>query len=212
MKLSDTKLEAILYIAVGPIVLNVFMFLMYSRIGRLNLPCLHINNANAINYFDLSEAMSVGINAMLAVNITLYVIALVVLRTLRAAIVLSLSMVAAPCILAILVLLIMWRVLPNKDFKGNYLLNRPSHEAIIHGFSSNDSVLEEGYSVHNDDVVYPHDGYFDTELPKPDDIPPAWLIAAKSAVLPTGPLHTTAGRCASQNQAPGQARQRTLTW
>merc|ERR1712129_215415 len=39
MSTGDAKWDAWLYIAVIPIIMNAFMFFMFSRISRLKLPC-----------------------------------------------------------------------------------------------------------------------------------------------------------------------------
>eukprot|EP01083_Nonionella_stella_P153390 492819_1 len=102
MSTGDPTLDAWLYIAIVPIIMNAFMFFMFSRISRLKLPCfrpkytdtiekerVRLESKHAIHSapmlemsdeemnakFDKKEAFKVGIVFMLMINVSLLVIA-----------------------------------------------------------------------------------------------------------------------------------------
>jgi len=63
------ELEAIYYICVIPIMINSLMFVLLSRISRLELSCTikeHTQNMEGV--FDLQEALKVGIVSGLCMN------------------------------------------------------------------------------------------------------------------------------------------------
>merc|ERR1719433_2403028 len=115
MALEDKHMESALYIAVVPVIINVFVFLMFSRISRLEIPCLHyiigtqkrellhkrlmeadvaISSHSLREFaedetpldpnFSFVEAIKVGVVYALFLNFILYIIAVILLRDLRA--------------------------------------------------------------------------------------------------------------------------------
>merc|ERR550525_93487 len=63
MVIKDPHLEGIVYVCIIPIIMNAFMFFMFSRISRLDLPCLTVRSrvSETSQHFDIQEAVKVGI-------------------------------------------------------------------------------------------------------------------------------------------------------
>merc|ERR1719273_1100243 len=103
MTLEDKELESALYIALIPIVINIFVFLMFSRISRLEIPCLHriigaqkreilesnlpqqligefVDETPLDPEFDVPEAVKVGVFYGIMLNTFLYFIAIALIR------------------------------------------------------------------------------------------------------------------------------------
>lgn len=94
---NEPHLESLLYVCIIPIVMNAFMFFMFSRIARLNLPCITVKQRSAEGQsFDMQEAMKVGIVFLMMVNTVIYLGMCIAFRSAEVAVVLLLSVLLAP--------------------------------------------------------------------------------------------------------------------
>jgi len=114
---SNPHLEAVLYVCLIPIVMNVFMFFMFSRISRLHLPCITVKSRSDDDnrQYDVKEAIKVGIVFCLMVNIVIWLIAVVTFRTTEVALVTLVTVLVLPLLMsALFILLSKWLV--NRSF------------------------------------------------------------------------------------------------
>merc|ERR1719461_75143 len=84
--------------SLSSIIMNTFMFFMFSRISRLDLPCITVRSrlSEDRHQFDRQEAVKVGIIFLLMVNTVIYFACLIALRTAEVAVVLLISMIVVP--------------------------------------------------------------------------------------------------------------------
>jgi len=102
MTIEDKHLETWLYVAIMPMILNVFMFLMFSNISRLRIPCLELSQQHAEDGYSWQEALKVGIVYSLIMNVALYFIACLLIQDWGAVGVLLGTMVLLPLLVAAL--------------------------------------------------------------------------------------------------------------
>eukprot|EP01083_Nonionella_stella_P296995 1008802_1 len=71
---SDDVMEAILYIAIIPMIIGMAMFWMFSNIARMNIPFIDVKKfaSDVMARFDLKEAMKVGVYSTLLYNSILW--------------------------------------------------------------------------------------------------------------------------------------------
>merc|ERR1712228_395539 len=151
MSTGDSQLDAWLYVAIVPIILNAFMFFMFSRISRLKLPCFATKYAakiekerenaelnelplrenistDALNRkFDKKEAFKVGVAFMLIINMTLLIIASTFLAykgALESIWILFLSMIVAPTICSIITIYIFAYVIDGNIHLCKFCVNK----------------------------------------------------------------------------------------
>lgn len=108
IRFQPPKSEAWVYIALVPMILNIFMFFMLSRIARLKLPFIDMRG-RVTHEWDWTQAISIGVVCTLVVNVALFLIAWVAIR--RAAGILLLTMVVIPLVLSAAVIATMWYIL-----------------------------------------------------------------------------------------------------
>merc|ERR1740124_635241 len=113
MSLQDKHTEAIVYLALMLIVLNIFIFLMFSRISRLKIPCLNLKQSGPTDPFNTKEAVNVGLVSTFLANSILYVAACVVIRTFAAMGILFLTMLVLPLSVAGLTVTIFTWAIPR---------------------------------------------------------------------------------------------------
>jgi len=96
MEIEDKHLETWLYVAIMPMILNVFMFLMFSNISRLKIPCLELKQQGAKEGYSWKEALKLGVVYSGMINFILWAIACVLIGDGQAAGVLFATMVLLP--------------------------------------------------------------------------------------------------------------------
>jgi len=116
------RLEAIFYVCLIPMVMNVFMFFMFSRISRFRLPCIHVRWKSSTDQhrFDLHEAVKVGIVFCAIVNSTIWVGCSIAFRKWQVVVILFISMVCIPILMGV-VFLALGRYLVERSYSRNRL-------------------------------------------------------------------------------------------
>merc|ERR1719204_1096545 len=118
MTIEDKHLETWLYVAIMPMILNIFMFLMFSNISRLRIPCLELSQQHADDGFSWQEALKVGIVYSLIMNVALYFIACLLIQDWGAVGVLLGTMVLLPLLVAALFIYIFTKyIMPASRFE-----------------------------------------------------------------------------------------------
>lgn len=114
------NLEALFYVCLIPIVMNVFMFFMFSRISRFRLPCITVRRRISVDEqkFDLHEAVKVGIVFCAIVNSVIWAGCSIAFRKWEVAIVLLISMVCVPLLIGV-VFIALGRYLVEKNYARN---------------------------------------------------------------------------------------------
>jgi len=97
---GNPHLEAIFYVCLIPIVMNAFMFFMFSRISRLQLPCFSVDKkvSGERQTFDLREAFKVGVVFCAMVNTVIWLGCWLAFRRAEVGLVLFLSVLVIPLI------------------------------------------------------------------------------------------------------------------
>jgi len=97
------RMEAIFYVCLIPMVMNVFMFFMFSRISRFRLPCIQVKRRSSSDQqrFDLHEAVKVGIVFCAIVNSTIWVGCSIAFRKEQVVVILFVSMVCIPLLMGV---------------------------------------------------------------------------------------------------------------
>jgi len=121
MEMKDTQtqqeLEAIYYVCLIPIAMNAFMFFMFSRISRLQLPCITVKDkrrsSREMEKFDMLEGLKVGVVFCLMMNSMLWLGCSLAFRQLNVIIVLLVSMLILPFVMCLALL-----------FLGRYCVDR----------------------------------------------------------------------------------------
>jgi len=103
MELRDNPhMEAIFYVCLIPIVMNAFMFFMFSRISRLQLPCLPVDKkatgSGDRQAFDLREAFRVGVVFCAIVNTVIWLGCWLAFRRTEVGLVLFLTVLVLPLV------------------------------------------------------------------------------------------------------------------
>lgn len=103
MRMESATLEAWIYIAIVPMLLNCWMFFMLSRIARLELPFLKLSG-KIKNAWDWPQVISIGVTCTFVINFSLYVMGgILVIRRFDEADTLLITMVLIPILLALMV-------------------------------------------------------------------------------------------------------------
>ncbi|ETO20965.1 hypothetical protein RFI_16243 [Reticulomyxa filosa] len=120
---SDNRAEAILYIAVLPLLFGASTLILFSNIARMHIPfvnikvlcccCLHEFASDIMAQFDMKEALKVGIFSTLVYNGILYLVAAIALRSWRATAILLLMMVVVPVLTCAIFTLFLWVLLKD---------------------------------------------------------------------------------------------------
>merc|ERR1719320_1142491 len=105
---GEPELEAIFYVCLIPIVMNVFMFFMFSRISRFRLPCIVVKEITLREQqrFDIQEAVKVGIVFCLMVNLVIWVGCSIAFRKWEVTVVLLISVIVIPLIMGFIFILL----------------------------------------------------------------------------------------------------------
>lgn len=120
--LPNQDLESIIYIAVLPIVVSIFMFLCFSRIHRMRIPCIDsehdLTERNAV--FNFTEVFKIGVLSTLMINVSLWIIALLLLSATkidieRPAMVLFMTMIGFPFLTVCVVIFLIWALVYDFD-------------------------------------------------------------------------------------------------
>lgn len=127
------RTEAWVYIALVPMMLNVLMFFMLSRIARLKLPFIDMRG-RVTHEWDWHQALSIGIVCTLVVNIALFLIAWAAIR--RAGGILLLTMVVIPLVFAATVIATMWYILLPGDASSDSKSTEMRSTSLINKFST----------------------------------------------------------------------------
>jgi len=99
MELKNSHMEAIYYVCLIPIAMNAFMFFMFSRISRLQIPCISVQARSASSdkrRFDVAEGLRVGVIFCLIMNSVLWLACSLAFRNTEVIEVLLVSMVILP--------------------------------------------------------------------------------------------------------------------
>lgn len=152
MELHNAHLEAIYYVCLIPIAMNAFMFFMFSRISRLQLPCLNVKARTRSNSnkrrFDLNEGLKVGVVFCFMMNTILWLACSIAFRNAEVVIVLLISMVILPFIMCTILLcvgyyIVNWRYAksyyPAEVCDGNAVPLIPSDNSEIYLNANNSS-------------------------------------------------------------------------
>jgi len=144
MELHNAHVEAIYYVCLIPIAMNAFMFFMFSRISRLQLPCLNVKARKKSNSdkrrFDVNEGLKVGVIFCLMMNSLLWLACSLAFRNAEVVLVLLISMVILPFVMCSLLLfmgyyIVNWRYAksycPSKVCDGNAVPLIPSDNSEI---------------------------------------------------------------------------------
>eukprot|EP01084_Bolivina_argentea_P283846 486247_1 len=120
MSTGNATIDAILYIAILPIILNAIMFFMFSRISRLKLPCFDtVIDDNNLNIFNKKEAYKIGVVFMVIFNGILFVLSIVFLLLLggkdayESILVLFISIIIVPISCSIGVIYLLQYIIEN---------------------------------------------------------------------------------------------------
>jgi len=110
MELSDSHLEAIYYVCLIPIAMNAFMFFMFSRISRLQLPCIRVKSHSRASIgsksFDINEGLKVGVIFCILMNTVLWLACSLAFRDPEVVVVLLISMIILPLMMCSILLVV----------------------------------------------------------------------------------------------------------
>mmetsp|Transcript_50294 Transcript_50294/g.83737 ORF Transcript_50294/g.83737 Transcript_50294/m.83737 type:complete len:489 (-) Transcript_50294:157-1623(-) len=123
---NDDVLEAVLYIAVIPLVIGTMMFWMFSNIARMNIPFIDLKKfaSDVMARFDLREALKVGVYSTLLYNTILWLPAELVILSWESAAMLFLMMVLVPAVVNAIAVLILFLLLNDMDDRRQSVLSR----------------------------------------------------------------------------------------
>jgi len=98
------ELEAIWYICLIPMIINSIIFYFLSKISRLELPCVSVEERSNVEdqFFDLQEAVQVGIVFSVYMNLVIWIFCCIALRDWEVVGVLFVSIVMLPVAMAII--------------------------------------------------------------------------------------------------------------
>lgn len=98
------ELEAIWYICLIPMIINSIIFYFLSKISRLELPCVLVEERSNVEeqFFDLQEAVQVGIVFSIYMNLVIWIFCCIALRDWEVVGVLFVSIVMLPVAMAII--------------------------------------------------------------------------------------------------------------
>merc|ERR550534_1779786 len=98
------ELEAIWYICLIPMIMNSIIFYFLSKISRLELPCVLVEERSNVEeqFFDLPEAVQVGIVFAIYMNLVIWIFCCIALRDWEVVGVLFVSIVMIPVAMAII--------------------------------------------------------------------------------------------------------------
>merc|ERR1712062_515316 len=100
-----------------PMILNIFMFLMFSNISRLRIPCLELKQSGAKEGYSWREALKLGVVYSGIINFVLWIIACLLIGDGNAAGVLFGTMVILPILVgAVFVLFFTKCLMKNSGF------------------------------------------------------------------------------------------------
>jgi len=103
LTMSNKDEEAIIFIAVMPMILNALMFLMFSQISRMLIPFLKIEiKKDPRAPFNVWEALKVGLFYTMCLNMVLYIAAVSAIQTLNSGLLLFVTMLILPLAVAAL--------------------------------------------------------------------------------------------------------------
>jgi len=110
MELTSSHMEAIYYVCLIPIAMNAFMFFMFSRISRLQIPCITVQDRSGSTSdkrrFDVGEGLRVGVIFCLIMNSVLWLACSLAFRNTQVIIVLLISMVILPTMMCAILLFV----------------------------------------------------------------------------------------------------------
>jgi len=108
MELADSHREAIYYVCLIPIAMNAFMFFMFSRISRLQLPCTEVKarsrSSTDKRRFDVHEGLRVGVIFCAIMNSVLWLACSLAFRDTQVVVVLLISMLILPLMMCTILL------------------------------------------------------------------------------------------------------------
>lgn len=114
MELKSTHMEAIYYVCLIPIAMNAFMFFMFSRISRLQLPCINVQprsgSSSDKRRFDVGEGLRVGVIFCLIMNSVLWLACSLAFQNTQVIVVLLVSMVILPTMMCTILLFVGYMV------------------------------------------------------------------------------------------------------
>merc|ERR1719229_1196117 len=121
IEFKNDVLEAVLYIAVIPLIIGTIMFWMFSNIARMNIPFIDIKQfaSDVMAKFDIKESLKVGIYSTLLYNSILWLPAELAILTWDSAGILLLMMVAVPAVVNAIVVLFLYLLLTDIDTRRN---------------------------------------------------------------------------------------------
>lgn len=127
IEFSDDVLEAVLYIAVIPMIIGMIMFWMFSNIARMNIPFIDVkklNASDALARFDFKESLKVGVYSTLLYNSILWLPAELAILSWESAGLLFLMMVIVPAVVNAILVLVLYLLLSGMDDNASFLENR----------------------------------------------------------------------------------------
>eukprot|EP01084_Bolivina_argentea_P272648 464279_1 len=127
---SDDVMEAILYIAIIPMIIGMVMFWMFSNIARMNIPFIDVKKfaSNVMARFDLKEALKVGVYSTLLYNSILWLPAELAILSWESAGMLFLMMVIVPAVANAICVLFLYLLLSDIDDNASFMKDRHNRE------------------------------------------------------------------------------------
>jgi len=118
---SDDVMEAVLYIAVIPMIIGMIMFWMFSNIARMNIPFIDVKKfaSDVMARFDFKESLKVGVYSTLLYNSILWLPAELAILTWESAGMLFLMMVIVPAVSNAILVLVLYLLLSDMDDKNS---------------------------------------------------------------------------------------------
>jgi len=143
-------LEAIFYVCVIPMLMNVFMFFMFSRISRFRLPCIDVTRRTSFDQqrFDLHEAVKVGIVFCAIVNSTIWVGCSIAFRKWQVTVILLISMVCVPLLMGVIFIAV-GRCLVERSYSRNEPMNKSKVKVNSEGTSKSNLVSFQDPLLHS---------------------------------------------------------------
>jgi len=122
---GDDVWEAVLFIAVIPMIIGCIMFWMFSNIARMNIPFIDVKKfaSDVMARFNLKEALKVGVYSTLLYNSILWLPAELAILSWESAGMLFLMMVIVPAVVNAICVLILYLLLTDMDNKNRSFLN-----------------------------------------------------------------------------------------
>jgi len=137
---SDDVMEAVLFIAVIPMIIGMIMFWMFSNIARMNIPFIDVKKfaSDVMARFDFRESLKVGVYSTLLYNSILWLPAELAILTWESAGMLFLMMVVVPAVANAILVLVLYLLLSDMDDRNSSIYSADSQASI-----QNENVTEE---------------------------------------------------------------------